>query len=159
MCAITPLAEMLRAVVVSGMAGDWMFRSGRCRTYSFSVSSFDLDATFGDDYLHFYLPRLGEDRNREDARQIVESLGLIAGQRVLDAPCGHGRFSNVLALQGMEVCAIDKTASFIDLARLNAEELGATVEYRIGDIADLPPDLDGTFRRCDQLVHLVRIPR
>lgn len=88
---------------------------------------------------------LGDDRNLDDARQVVESLGLVAGQRVLDAPCGHGRISNVLALQGIQVCAIDKTSSFIDLARLNAEQLGATGDYRIGDIVELPSDLDTTF--------------
>jgi SAM-dependent methyltransferase len=98
---------------------------------------FDFDATFGDDYLHFYLPMLTPERNETDASEIVAALELTSGQRVLDAPCGHGRISNLLARAGMNVIGIDRSALFLEIARRNATAMGVEVDYRLGDLTDL----------------------
>ena len=101
------------------------------------MGEFDFDATFGDDYLHFYLPALTAERNEADASEIIAALDLRPGQRVLDAPCGHGRISNLLAKAGADVVGIDRTGSFLDLARQDAKILGVAVDYRRGDLLEL----------------------
>ena len=55
-------------------------------TLQSDMAPFDFDAVFGEDYLHFYLPLLDEDHNRAEAEEVVETLGLRPGDRVLDAP-------------------------------------------------------------------------
>lgn len=109
------------------------------------MGEFDFDATFGDDYLHFYLPALTADRNEADAAEIIAALGLQPGDRVLDAPCGHGRISNLLAKAGMDVVGIDRTGSFLEVARRDAATLGAAVDYRLGDLLDLGSVVTGPF--------------
>ncbi len=102
------------------------------------MATFDFDAIFGEDYLHFYLPMLDQDRNRAEAEEVIETLGLRAGDRVLDAPCGHGRISNLLAARGVVVVGVDASGLFLEKARTEAANAGVTVDYRAGDLRDLP---------------------
>ncbi|MEY2571025.1 MAG: hypothetical protein QOE63_1375 [Acidimicrobiaceae bacterium] len=101
---------------------------------------FDFDQTFGDDYLHFYLPHLADEQNDADAAVVIERLGLQGGELVLDAPCGHGRISNRLAAAGHRVTAVDITPHFLEVAVADAASLGVEVDYRAGDIRTLPVD-------------------
>lgn len=98
---------------------------------------FDPEETFGDDYLHFYLELLDAERNQADTDRVVETLALEPGDRVLDAPCGHGRLANLLAERGMSVTGVDAAGPFLVLARRGAEERDVEVEYREGDLRDL----------------------
>ncbi len=109
------------------------------------MGEFDFDATFGDDYLHFYLPALTADRNEAEVAEIIAALDLQPGDRVLDAPCGHGRISNLLARAGMDVIGIDRTEPFLDVARRDAGTLDVTVDYRLGDLLDLDSVVTGPF--------------
>lgn len=104
---------------------------------------FDRERTFGDDYLHFYEGILSEERNRVDTDRIVDVLGLMPDDTVLDAPCGHGRIANRLAERGMRVTGVDATEKFIDLARQDAASRGVEVDYRVGDLRRL--GVDGPF--------------
>jgi SAM-dependent methyltransferase len=103
-----------------------------------AMSDFDFEAVFDEDYLHFYEPYLSE-RSDDEAAEIIETLGLTAGDRVLDAPCGHGRIANRLAAQGMKVTGVDITPHFLEKAR----ESGTDVDYRLGDLRELP--VEGPF--------------
>jgi SAM-dependent methyltransferase len=103
------------------------------------VARFDFDATFGEDYLYFYADFLTDEHNDADVDAIVSILGLDGGERILDAPCGHGRISNRLADRGMSVVGVDATELFLARAR----ESGSSVEYVHGDIRALP--VDGPF--------------
>ena len=58
---------------------------------------------------------------------VVESLGLLAGDRVLDVGCGTGRHAHELARRGITVHGVDISARFIDLAKHGAPD-GATFE-------------------------------
>lgn len=100
---------------------------------------FDREATFGEDYLYFYRSHLTDEHNDRDTDDVVSFLGLTAGERVLDAPCGHGRISERLAARGMEVVGVDATELFLDVARAASD----AVDYRHGDLRDLP--VDGPF--------------
>ena len=58
---------------------------------------------------------------------VVETLGLTAGDRVLDVGCGPGRHAHELARRGIEVHGIDISQRFIDLATETAPP-GASFE-------------------------------
>lgn len=104
---------------------------------------FDIDQTFGDDYLYFYGSFLDEDRSRADVGRIVDVLDVDGGDRVLDAPCGHGRIANLLAADGIAVTGIDRSERFVEMARTDAADRNVDVDYRVGDLRDLP--VDGPF--------------
>ncbi len=99
---------------------------------------FDREGTFNDDYLWFYETMLTDERNYSDAAEIVDTLKLEPGASILDAPCGHGRISNLLALEGFKVTGVDITELFLARAQEDAERMGAKVDYRRGDLRDLP---------------------
>jgi SAM-dependent methyltransferase len=93
---------------------------------------------FGDDYLHFYAPLLTEERSDREADRIVALLGLPAGARVLDLPCGHGRLANRLAARGLAVTGVDNDELFLARAREDAGARGVHVDYRSGDMREPP---------------------
>jgi 2-polyprenyl-3-methyl-5-hydroxy-6-metoxy-1,4-benzoquinol methylase len=102
------------------------------------MDSFDPLDTFNEDYLYFYEPGLSDERNRRETSEIVEALGLGAGASILDAPCGHGRISNLLASDGFKVTGVDLTPLFLNRARSAAERLRVEVDYQQGDLRSLP---------------------
>jgi len=104
---------------------------------------FDIEATFGDDYLWFYEEFLTEERSQLDTDEIISLLGLSEPASILDAPCGHGRISNRLASSGHQVSGVDLSSLFLDRARHDAQALGVEVDYRRGDLRSLP--VDGPF--------------
>ncbi len=64
----------------------------------------------------------------------------VAGRRVLDAACGTGNTTLALARAGADVVGVDLTPALLDVARRRAEEAGLAVEWREGDLLDLPAD-------------------
>ncbi len=93
---------------------------------------------FGEDYLYFYEPWLDDELSDAQTERIWESLGLAAGDEVLDVPCGHGRIANRLAARGARVTGVDADAVFLEHARADAAERGVEVEYVAGDMRNLP---------------------
>jgi SAM-dependent methyltransferase len=100
---------------------------------------FDFGETFGEDYLYFSAGRLTDEQSDRDTDDIVRVLDLRAGEAVLDAPCGHGRISERLAARGMQVVGVDASQLFLDVAQTG----GTSVDYRLGDLRDLP--VEGPF--------------
>jgi SAM-dependent methyltransferase len=99
---------------------------------------FDTEGMFDEDYLYFYVGYLTDGQADADADLIWRLLDLRPGLAVLDLGCGHGRIANRLAERGCEVTGLDVTPMFLDLARADAAVRGVTVEYRHGDMRDLP---------------------
>jgi ubiquinone/menaquinone biosynthesis C-methylase UbiE len=99
---------------------------------------FDVEATFGDDYLYFYAESTDEGHSDDDATEILGRLDLPPGSRVLDAPCGAGRISRRLASAGLEVTGVDRSAPFLAQARAEPEGPGGSVTYVEGDLRQLP---------------------
>jgi ubiquinone/menaquinone biosynthesis C-methylase UbiE len=108
------------------------------------MARFDFEDVFGEDYLHFYLPRLTAERNLAETEEIIDLLGLKRGDKVLDAPCGHGRISNLLSAEGVAVTGVDSSDLFLERARADAQTAGVEVAYHQGDLRDLPA-ADGEF--------------
>lgn len=108
------------------------------------MNSADIAATFAaDDYLYFYGP-WPDERNQAEADEISTFLELTAGARVLDAPCGHGRLTGVLASRGMAMTGVDITAGFLERARDDARSIDASPTYVQADLRNLPI-ADATF--------------
>jgi SAM-dependent methyltransferase len=105
--------------------------------------TFDLEATFGDDYLYFYEESIDDQHSDADVAEILSLLGLPPASRILDAPCGHGRLARRLAAAGMEVTGVDVTPAYLAQARAEPEPAAGSVAYVEGDVRALP--VDGPF--------------
>src|SRR5580704_17221761 len=105
--------------------------------------TFDVEGTFGDDYLYFYEDSIDSEHSDADAAEILGLLDLPAGSRILDAPCGHGRIARRLAAAGMDVTGVDVTPAYLALARADPGLPANAVSYLEGDVRQLP--VDGPF--------------
>src|SRR5208337_1933338 len=105
--------------------------------------TFDMEATFGDDYLYFYEESIDDAHSDADTAEILGLLGLPPGSRILDAPCGHGRIARRLAAAGMLVTGVDLTPEYLEQARSDPLLPPGMVDYLRGDVRQLP--LDGPF--------------
>jgi ubiquinone/menaquinone biosynthesis C-methylase UbiE len=70
-------------------------------------------------------------------------LGLPAGSRVLDVPCGQGRHAHLLAEAGFDVEGLDYSADLLAVARRRG--IGPTLRYRQGDMRKMPGRWTGRF--------------
>ncbi len=73
---------------------------------------------------------------KPDLDRTERALRLRAGDRLLDAGCGTGRFAIAFAQRGYEVTAVDIASAMIERARANGEAAGVEVDWRLGDISD-----------------------
>src|ERR1700733_10923688 len=101
---------------------------------------FDLEGTFGDDYLYFYEESIDDAHSDADAAEILTLLDMPRGSSILDAPCGHGRIARRLAAAGMEVTGVDITPSYLEQARADPLVAASSVRYVEGDLRSLPVD-------------------
>src|SRR5207245_136058 len=85
-----------------------------------------------------------------ESRRRIELLGSLQGRRILDAGCGTGLWSVLLAEQGAEVWAIDISPRSISVTRRRASLHGVSPRIRaaVMSVTDLEFD-DGFF----DLVH------
>jgi SAM-dependent methyltransferase len=101
------------------------------------VAEFDM-RLFGEDYLWFWGPLLGDEQSDEEAELVWRLLELEPGSQVLDLACGHGRIANRLAAPGARVTGLDATPLFLERAREDAAARGVEVEYVEGDMRAIP---------------------
>jgi ubiquinone biosynthesis O-methyltransferase len=78
---------------------------------------------------------------------LLESLGGLAGQRVLDIGCGNGAIAALLAEKGAAVTGIDLSETGIALARA----ANPTLRYEVASVYD---DLHARFGSFDRVVAL-----
>jgi len=88
--------------------------------------------------VEFWKSAIPAEATRADADFFEKILSLAPGSRVLDAPCGHGRFAIELAQRGHHVTGVDLSEDFLAAARAGAEALGLSVAWRHSDMRDLP---------------------
>jgi len=75
-----------------------------------------------------------------DRPAVLELMGEVAGQRVLDAGCGPGFYAEELAGRGAEVVVFDHSPKMVNLAR---NRLGERAMVRVHDFADPLEWLEG----------------
>lgn len=77
------------------------------------------------------------DAAKHEAAFVWKALGLKAGERVLDVPCGSGRHALELARRGALVLGVDKTAAYLKAAR-KAGARQPRARFLQGDMRRLP---------------------
>jgi len=78
------------------------------------------------------------------APSLVRYAGIASGQRVLDVGCGTGVVALTAARTGATVTGFDLTPALLERAGENAALAGVTIEFREGDVEDMPFG-DGEF--------------
>ena len=71
-------------------------------------------------------------------------LGDVAGQDLLDAGCGEGYLSRILAARGARVTGVDLAPRLVELAGQKPSP-GEPIAYRVGDLSEPHPELAGRF--------------
>ena len=76
---------------------------------------------------------------------VLDRLPLVGDERVLDAGCGSGRVTEVLAarLPRGRIVALDGSAAMVEAARERLEPFGDRIEFVVADLAR-PLPIDGT---------------
>jgi SAM-dependent methyltransferase len=101
---------------------------------------------FDDDYVRLWGVRDAAAPAEVDG--IWAMLGLAAGSRVLDGPCGYGRLSRPLAARGARVLGVDQSAALLAEAERGRGELAADrLAYRRQDLREPLPEatVEGGF--------------
>jgi SAM-dependent methyltransferase len=78
------------------------------------------------------------------AAHLVRFAGALSGSRVLDVGCGTGVVAVTAARLGAKVHGIDLTPPLLERARENSRIAGVSVDWREGDVEELP-FADGEF--------------
>ncbi|HEY1619237.1 MAG TPA: methyltransferase domain-containing protein [Streptosporangiaceae bacterium] len=73
---------------------------------------------------------------------LLDLLGDVRGRRVLDAGCGEGYLSRVLAARGALVTGADIAPSLVERARRKSP---AGIDYLVADLSEPQPGLAGSF--------------
>lgn len=74
---------------------------------------------------------------------LLEQLGDVAGQDVLDAGCGEGYLSRFLAARGARVTGVDLSPRLVALA--GQKPAASPITYLSADLCARQPGLDGRF--------------
>lgn len=94
-------------------------------------------------YLLEYEPLFTLERDRAEAARVIDVLGLPAGSRILDVPCGQGRHAHLLAEAGFNVDGLDYSDHLLKIARKRGT--GPNLRYTRGDMRRLPARWSGRF--------------
>ncbi|ARP89974.1 bifunctional 3-demethylubiquinol 3-O-methyltransferase/2-polyprenyl-6-hydroxyphenol methylase [Bordetella genomosp. 9] len=89
---------------------------------------------------------------------IRQSVGTLAGKRVLDVGCGGGILSESMAADGADVTGIDLAEKSLKVARLHGLESGVKVEYRAVAVEDLAAEQPGTYDVVTCMEMLEHVP-
>jgi 2-polyprenyl-6-hydroxyphenyl methylase/3-demethylubiquinone-9 3-methyltransferase len=76
---------------------------------------------------------------------IRETVGSLAGKRVLDVGCGGGILSEGMARAGADVTGIDLAEKSLKVAKLHGLESGVKVDYRNVPVEQLAAEQPGSF--------------
>lgn len=99
---------------------------------------------YATDFARFVARREQQDLERDPILMaMLPLLGDVRGKRVLDACCGEGFFSRVIASRGAHVTGMDLSPRLIEMAR--EKDSNNTIEYRVGDLSQRFPELEGEF--------------
>src|SRR5712692_2851636 len=75
--------------------------------------------------------------------RFLKILGDVSGLITLDAGCGEGYFSRILALRSARVIGIDIAAPLIEIAR--AKDAEGTIIYQVADLSKPLPEYQNHF--------------
>jgi SAM-dependent methyltransferase len=90
----------------------------------------------------------------EPAARLVRFAGIRAGHRVLDVACGTGVVAVTAARSGASVTGLDLTPPLLDVARDNALSAAVDIDWREGDVENLPFEPDSFDVVVSQFGHM-----
>ncbi|GAA2205506.1 class I SAM-dependent methyltransferase [Nonomuraea monospora] len=91
-----------------------------------------------DDIADFYAAGWTDDIDDPASRRLLDLVGPVAGRRVLEIACGHGRISRALARRGAEVVGADLSAALIAKAEAVERESPMGIRYVHTDVTAGP---------------------
>ncbi|MEO3789094.1 class I SAM-dependent methyltransferase [Nonomuraea sp. B10E15] len=94
-----------------------------------------------DDVAGFYAAGWPDDVDDPASVRLLDLLGPLAGRRVLDVACGHGRISRALARRGAAVVGVDLSSALVERAREAERESPLGIGYVHADATE-PGTLD-----------------
>lgn len=94
-------------------------------------------------YADFVARREANMENNTDMMLFLEVVGDVSGLTVLDAGCGEGYLSHILAQRGAIVTGIDIAPNMIELAR--AKDSDDKITYQIADLCQPLPEYQRHF--------------
>jgi SAM-dependent methyltransferase len=100
-------------------------------------------------YLHEYEPLFDLEQDRREVARLIDLMGLPAGARLLDVPCGQGRHAHLFAEAGFDVDGLDYSGDLLAVAKRRGTS--KTLRYTRGDMRHLPARWTGRF---DAVVNL-----
>ena len=91
--------------------------------------------------------RAGYDTYRElyNNPAFFDFVGDLSGQSVLDAGCGEGFNTRLLARRGARMTGVDISPRMIDLARAEEEREPLGIRYQVASVSNLSVFVDETF--------------
>jgi ubiquinone/menaquinone biosynthesis C-methylase UbiE len=92
------------------------------------------------------------------AERDLQLLGNVRGLRILDLGCGGGQAAIALAKAGARVTGVDFSSQQLAFARQLAADHGVTVNFVLGEIAELEAFVDGSFDLILSLYTLQYLP-
>jgi len=79
--------------------------------------------------------------DRREKRAVLEAIGPVEGDRILEIACGTGRFTVMLAERGANITGLDISGPMLGQGREKSTAAGVDVEFMRGDAGRLPfPD-------------------
>jgi 2-polyprenyl-3-methyl-5-hydroxy-6-metoxy-1,4-benzoquinol methylase len=75
--------------------------------------------------------------------RFLEAVGDVSGLTVLDAGCGEGYLSRILAQRGANVTGVDISPRLVEMAR--AKEPGGAIPYHVADLSQPLPTYQAHF--------------
>lgn len=75
----------------------------------------------------------------------LKFIGNLKGRVVLDAGCGEGYNTRILATSGARVVGVDISIRMIELARQKEQEESLGIRYEVASFSDLPLFADASF--------------
>jgi len=88
---------------------------------------------------------VGQDWRDIENYTLLQTIGDISGQKVLDIACGNGRVTRLMAEKGAHVSGIDFSETMIADAKSIETKKTEKIPYSVGDIFELGKIGDGNF--------------
>ena len=85
---------------------------------------------------------------------LFRMVGDVTGQRILDAGCGAGYLSRLLARRGADVVGVDVAEGLLALARARSSGRGSAPTYHQGSLSHMPFLPDASFHAVVSMVVL-----
>jgi SAM-dependent methyltransferase len=86
------------------------------------------------------------------ALAVVKKAALRPDDQVIDVACGTGNVALIAASRGARVVAVDAAPRLLEVARARARASGLEIEFREGDLLDLPVADGAALREVRRIV-------